>query len=482
MLFDLSSDSVNRSYSAGDVVEGEVEFIMPPQHVTNYWGGDAELTGRLTAYGDTAWEPVRDEFVQNVRMDVAVHQGTLLRSYPLEIQPDTGSVVVADFTVNGGGIGHIPLMLKGAGAGLELQAQRLLGGTWTDLETVDIENNTYYQGIQNADGTMDYAFSIPRPSLDLNEAWRMRICVKASGGWAHETSFEGGFDGWVNRPDDDFDWSRNTGSTPSGGTGPAGASDGDYYIYTEASGNYPARVAVLTNRIDVSSVSGMEMRFDYHMFGDGGMGSLHLDVSDGAVWYPDVWAVAGAQHAAETEAWSTATVDLSPYVTGDWIDLRFRGITGAGFRSDMALDHIRVGSITAALPYEKWASDFTLAYPDAVSSANPDSDVLNNLYEYGLGGDPTNSADIGHVPAFGILDEGGTNFVEYTYARRVGSGGILNYYLETTANLLSNDWANSGYVMLPDTDVIDADFEAVTNRIDAAGKTNEFIRLIIESL
>ena len=175
-------------------------------------------------------------------------------------------------------------------------------------------------------------------------------------------------------------------------------------------------------------------------------------------------------------------MDLSPYAAGNWIDLRFRGITGAGFRSDMALDHIRVGSITAALPYEKWASDFTLAYPDAASDENPDGDVLNNLYEYGLGGDPTNSADIGHVPAFGILDEGGTNFIEYTYARRVGSGGILDYYLETTANLLSNDWANSGYVMLPDTDVIDADFEAVTNRIDAAGKTNEFIRLIIESL
>ena len=44
VLFDFSSDAVNRSYSAGDVVTGEIEFIMPPQHSDNYWGSDAELS------------------------------------------------------------------------------------------------------------------------------------------------------------------------------------------------------------------------------------------------------------------------------------------------------------------------------------------------------------------------------------------------------------------------------------------------------
>ncbi|NIP96931.1 MAG: hypothetical protein GWO24_27245, partial [Akkermansiaceae bacterium] len=40
MLFDLSGSSVSNSYSAGDVVEGELEFVMPPQRVADYWGGD----------------------------------------------------------------------------------------------------------------------------------------------------------------------------------------------------------------------------------------------------------------------------------------------------------------------------------------------------------------------------------------------------------------------------------------------------------
>ena len=142
MLFDFSSDSITRSYSAGDVVEGEYEFIMPPQHVTNYWGGDAELINRLTAYGDTAWEPVRDEFVHNVQMGVVVHQGTLMNTYPLEIQPHTNNMVLADFTVNGGGLGHVPVVLKNADAGKVLMVERLVGGVWMHLEGVNIHTKS----------------------------------------------------------------------------------------------------------------------------------------------------------------------------------------------------------------------------------------------------------------------------------------------------------------------------------------------------
>lgn len=175
MLFDLSGSSVTSSYSAGDVVTGEVEFILPPQHLSNYWGSDAELINRLTAYGETAWEPVRDELVHNVQMDVVMQQGVLLNNYPLEIETETANGVLADFTVTGGGIGHVPVLLKGAGIGLELTAQRWAEGAWTDLESVNIAANNYYQGVQNADGTVNYAFTIPRPSLDLNEGWRIRV-------------------------------------------------------------------------------------------------------------------------------------------------------------------------------------------------------------------------------------------------------------------------------------------------------------------
>ena len=177
VLFDFSSDSVKRSYSAGDVVAGEMEFILPPKHRDDYWGTDAELIGRLDSYGDATWEPVRDELVENIQMDVTMHQGTLINSYPLHIQSSPGSKVLADLTIESGGIGHIPLILEWADADLELKVQRYNAGAWVDLESVDIESDTYYQAVLNADGTMDYTFSIPRPygHHDLDAPWRVRI-------------------------------------------------------------------------------------------------------------------------------------------------------------------------------------------------------------------------------------------------------------------------------------------------------------------
>ena len=76
-----------------------------------------------------------------------------------------------------GGIGHIPLLLTGADAGLELKVQRYSSGAWVNLEAVDVEADTYYQAVLNADGSMDYSFSIPRPAgqHDLDTAWRVRV-------------------------------------------------------------------------------------------------------------------------------------------------------------------------------------------------------------------------------------------------------------------------------------------------------------------
>jgi len=50
-------------------------------------------------------------------------------------------------------------------------------------------------------------------------------------------SFESGFGSWQNASGDDLNWTRNSGSTPSTGTGPTSASDGNTYIYVEASVN-----------------------------------------------------------------------------------------------------------------------------------------------------------------------------------------------------------------------------------------------------
>ena len=50
-------------------------------------------------------------------------------------------------------------------------------------------------------------------------------------------SFEAGLGAWTQDANDGFDWSGNTGGTPSGSTGPTAAFDGATYLFTETSVN-----------------------------------------------------------------------------------------------------------------------------------------------------------------------------------------------------------------------------------------------------
>ena len=152
-------------------------------------------------------------------------------------------------------------------------------------------------------------------------------------------SFEVGLADWTNVGGDDFDWTDDCCGTPSVNTGPAIASDGTFYVYTEASDpNFPSMEAYIQATFDFTSVVSPEFSFFYHMFG-GNMGSLHLDVNDGS-WNLDIWSISGQQHTSDTQDWIKGTVDLSAFAGQNNIILRFRGLTGSGFTSDMAFDNI----------------------------------------------------------------------------------------------------------------------------------------------
>ena len=182
LFFDMSSESVQRSYAAGDVVAGELEFILPPKTTTDYWGKDSEFKSRLASYKDNAWQAVYDEYRYNTQLHVTAQQGTLLRQYPVEIQVSLkDEIILADFTIHSGGIGHVPVILKGVLPGTALQAQRYVDGHWVALNSVDIGQNNTYQGYYDAEGTMDVVFNIKRPGTDLQRRWRMRFLRVSAG-------------------------------------------------------------------------------------------------------------------------------------------------------------------------------------------------------------------------------------------------------------------------------------------------------------
>ena len=151
---------------------------------------------------------------------------------------------------------------------------------------------------------------------------------------------------------------------------------------------------------------------------------------------------------------------------------------GIGGRS-VGIDNLKLYGETIG-GYNEWISGFNLTGNDVLPSANRDADELSNFAEYAFGGNPTNYSDTGYAPTHGMYNDGGvTNFIEYVYARRTTPNHGLTYAIETSSNLLSNAWTIGNATEVAPAGIINADFEAVTNRIPAVDDAG-FVRLRVE--
>lgn len=138
-----------------------------------------------------------------------------------------------------------------------------------------------------------------------------------------------------------------------------------------------------------------------------------------------------------------------------------------------------VEQLPAASPYDVWTSEYKLSGIDAELSADPDFDGLDNLIEYGLGGNPTNAMDVGILPVSERVESGGTNWFEYVYRQRSDADARgLDYYIELNTNLVTGAWTNGGYIADEPGEPV-AGFEVVTNRVQSDLFQILFVRLRI---
>ncbi len=142
-----------------------------------------------------------------------------------------------------------------------------------------------------------------------------------------------------------------------------------------------------------------------------------------------------------------------------------------------AFDNIAIfGGPGEAVGYDAWAADYGL---EELADGDDDDDGLSNLYEYGLGGDPTNGLNQGTSPVYGTVNVGGTNYFGYIHPQLAAdqSSG-LTYYLKLNTDLVYGTWTNAGYAVLG-TNVTGGPLDFVTNVTDMAA-AKKYIRLIIE--
>ncbi len=151
--------------------------------------------------------------------------------------------------------------------------------------------------------------------------------------------FPGTFqDGWANSQLDAHDWYVNSGGTPSNQTGPSGdnTSGGGNYLFVEATNFNNLEATLFSKCYDISNLNMPELTFSYHMSGIE-MGELHVDVIINGFEIRDVIAPFVGDQGPN---WNTSVIDLSAFK--GVVKIALRGMTGNGYRSDIAIDDFSI--------------------------------------------------------------------------------------------------------------------------------------------
>lgn len=207
--------------------------------------------------------------------------------------------------------------------------------TWTSNSLDNNPNNDTLTGaietFSNTVVTLPYEEDFESfPTCNVVPNCEVGVCG-LSGGWKNGT----------NNSVDDIDWRTDQGGTANSNTGPSedhkpGTAVGKY-LYLESSLCYGKTAMAITPCIDLTATTEPHLRFWFHNYG-ANQGSLHVDLMVDGIWVTDISSPVIGDW---TNKWWEKDIDLSPWV-GKIVTVRFRGITGNGDLSDMAIDDISI--------------------------------------------------------------------------------------------------------------------------------------------
>jgi hypothetical protein len=377
------------------------------------------------------------------------------------------------------------------------------------------DNISIYSGgvtVINQDGNAASSAGAAAVFFDVNGGCS-GTCDTTVSSFPYNEGFESGLGDWVQDTGDDNNWSRRSGTTPSGTTGPSGANEGTWYMYTEASNpNYNDTFNLISPCFDLSSETSANFSFFYHMFGSS-MGDLFLEIStDNGLSYPTIlWSqTAGEVQNSSAQAWNEEIINLMTYV-GQTIKLRFRGETIGSWSGDMAIDNVSLTATSVSGPEinvqgnavtiddNETATDVgnntDFGSVNTIASNNPNTFTIQNTGTTALsvgaitiGGDDPGDFTVTTTPAASVAALGSTTFVITFDPSAVGprnaSVSIVNG--DSDENPYNFNITGNGFTPLPEINIqgnaaniaddpsITPDFSNDTDfgTIDIAGGTN----------
>jgi len=145
----------------------------------------------------------------------------------------------------------------------------------------------------------------------------------------------------TNLTGDDGDWLVWSGSTLSNNTGPQGDHTtglGNYWYVESSAPSYPDMYFVSqTDTFDISQTPGQILSFWYHMYGNT-MGELNIWISDDN-GLTKIDSIIGDQD----DQWYIKYIELDDLNIIGNFTIRFEGLTGSGWASDIAIDDVYIG-------------------------------------------------------------------------------------------------------------------------------------------
>lgn len=153
-----------------------------------------------------------------------------------------------------------------------------------------------------------------------------------------DTSFESrGLGNWKNDENGKLVWRSWRGATPSPGTGPRSAYDGERYLYVETS--FPARENQSAVLVSPPGLAGCFcFRFAYHMYTDVGA-NFYCKVNGKTIQcqHPDYFSkgILGAPMDVSRDRWIESWISINE---PSHVEIQIIAVRGTTFRGDIALD------------------------------------------------------------------------------------------------------------------------------------------------